>query len=363
MNTGDTDTTKIIASTGGSLGIVLLVLELLYVCKYAFNAWLLIQLEEVHGYEMPIASKGSKGDEEQPSGPSTSLSASRGKSVKHSAARTKSIISSVSSPPPSPPLSPPPFDEAEVEVVVLNELGGEVALLALLLKTEDAAMRNMLYQRSLLKGPRRVQKAFIKLETDTHLELERKVLREEEVDPALLHQLRVVSFETSAAYRTAHHPWYDAVRKFLMNRSAARGLTLDRLHVRTSYTCKRFAPHAPYWQFIIWLRSFGMTVVTLLPAMHAAASGEVEVDFLRGNADTMLMLQVQGNAPNQAASTPSFPLRRRTRPPRIYFIKSLPFCCAGSYCHRGAVALRRPSLESHALPLRLPELVRAQIDA
>jgi hypothetical protein len=86
-----------------------------------------------------------------------------------------------------------------------------------------------------------------------------------------------------------------ALRDGLVNRVLAferRHLTLARLRVRTSYTCKRFDTHAPYWQFVVWLRQLAMTVVTLLPRMFALAEGQVEEDFVRGNADMMLWLQV-----------------------------------------------------------------------
>ena len=75
----------------------------------------------------------------------------------------------------------------------------------------------------------------------------------------------------------------------------ARGRhTVDvrRLRVRTSYTCRRFAPHAPYWQFILWTRQFLLTLITLTPAISAAARGALEEDYVRGNPDTMLLVQV-----------------------------------------------------------------------
>ena len=37
------------------------------------------------------------------------------------------------------------------------------------------------------------------------------------------------------------------------------------VRTRTSYTCKRFANYAPYWQFVVWLRQFLLTWVTLHP--------------------------------------------------------------------------------------------------
>ena len=75
----------------------------------------------------------------------------------------------------------------------------------------------------------------------------------------------------------------------LTNRYSAIGL--ERMRTRTSYTCKRFANHAPYWQFVVWGRQFLLTVVTFIPGILAALGMAAEEEFIRGNADSLLSLQ------------------------------------------------------------------------
>lgn len=67
---------------------------------------------------------------------------------------------------------------------------------------------------------------------------------------------------------------------------------LERMRTRTSYTCKRFANHAPYWQFVVWLRQFLLTWVTFIPGILAAAGNASETEYIRGNADSLLAIQV-----------------------------------------------------------------------
>ena len=66
----------------------------------------------------------------------------------------------------------------------------------------------------------------------------------------------------------------------------------ERMRTRTSYTCKRFANHAPYWQFVVWLRQFLLTWVTFIPGILAAAGNASETEYIRGNADSLLAIQV-----------------------------------------------------------------------
>jgi len=49
------------------------------------------------------------------------------------------------------------------------------------------------------------------------------------------------------------------------SRLSISGLTHEQLQYRTRYTTKRYASHAPYWQFVIWSRQLALTVVSLLP--------------------------------------------------------------------------------------------------
>ncbi len=44
-------------------------------------------------------------------------------------------------------------------------------------------------------------------------------------------------------------------------------LPLARLQLRLSYTTKRFASHAPFWQFVVWGRQLLQTLVMLLPEL------------------------------------------------------------------------------------------------
>ena len=67
---------------------------------------------------------------------------------------------------------------------------------------------------------------------------------------------------------------------------------LQRLRVRTAYTCQRFAVHAPHWQFVIWVRQFGMTVVTLIPGILASRGSVDEMEYIRGHADALMVVQV-----------------------------------------------------------------------
>lgn len=71
----------------------------------------------------------------------------------------------------------------------------------------------------------------------------------------------------------------------------SREIGVQRMRVRTSYTCKRFGEHAPYWQFVLWVRQFGMTLITLLPAILAHTGSVAEEDYIRGNADSLLAMQ------------------------------------------------------------------------
>lgn len=71
-----------------------------------------------------------------------------------------------------------------------------------------------------------------------------------------------------------------------------KSIGLGRMRVRTAFTCKRFAGHAPHWQFVIWTRQFALTWVTLIPGILAARGSADEVEYIRGNADTLMIVQV-----------------------------------------------------------------------
>ena len=62
----------------------------------------------------------------------------------------------------------------------------------------------------------------------------------------------------------------------------ASTLPLARLRERMRFVGKRFAPHVPYWQFVVWGRQFGLWLTTILPN---AFPGEAAVDL---NATTYL---------------------------------------------------------------------------
>lgn len=66
---------------------------------------------------------------------------------------------------------------------------------------------------------------------------------------------------------------------------------LERMQLRTSYTAKRFAPHAPYWQFVVWGRQLLLTIVTLIPAFLAHRGSVDEIEYIRGEADMLLVVQ------------------------------------------------------------------------
>lgn len=81
----------------------------------------------------------------------------------------------------------------------------EVALLSAALQTTNALARRELYERELARGsggPYLVN-AFLALVTDTQLELEKRVVRGEEVDGALLQRLRVIALEASEYQQAA----------------------------------------------------------------------------------------------------------------------------------------------------------------
>ena len=73
----------------------------------------------------------------------------------------------------------------------------EVALLSSLLQTQNVMVRKELYERSFAPASRSVQRAFTELVAETQLELEKRVLRGESVEPALLQSLRVISLEAA----------------------------------------------------------------------------------------------------------------------------------------------------------------------
>ena len=75
----------------------------------------------------------------------------------------------------------------------------EVALLSALLQTSNQMQRREMYQRELVRmanGPR-VATALVALVTETQLEIEKRVLRGEEVDGALLQMLRIIVLESA----------------------------------------------------------------------------------------------------------------------------------------------------------------------
>ena len=73
----------------------------------------------------------------------------------------------------------------------------EVALLSAVLQTSNRLARAEMYQRELVRasGGKRVAAAFLSLVKETQLELEKSVLRGEQVDSTLLQMLRVVAVE------------------------------------------------------------------------------------------------------------------------------------------------------------------------
>ena len=73
----------------------------------------------------------------------------------------------------------------------------EVSLLTALLQTQSALSRREMFQRHFVPAPPPVQAGFVKLVTDTQLELEKKVLKGESVDPSLLQALRVIAVEAN----------------------------------------------------------------------------------------------------------------------------------------------------------------------
>ena len=89
--------------------------------------------------------------------------------------------------------------EVVVQLACIEAEGGqpEVQLLSSLLQTANANSRQELYQRGLLPATPGIQQAFLDLVTETQLALEKKIFRGEQVDPALLQQLRVISIEAT----------------------------------------------------------------------------------------------------------------------------------------------------------------------
>lgn len=73
----------------------------------------------------------------------------------------------------------------------------EVALLSALLQTKNALARREMYERQLVPLPAHTHTAFDQLVCDTQLELEKAVLRGEQVDGSLLQQLRVIRLEVT----------------------------------------------------------------------------------------------------------------------------------------------------------------------
>ena len=91
--------------------------------------------------------------------------------------------------------------EVVVQRACLEVEGGqpEVALLSALLQTSNVHARRETYERELKWGANgaRVASRLLALVTDTQLELEKRVLRGEQVDGSLLQQLRIVALETT----------------------------------------------------------------------------------------------------------------------------------------------------------------------
>ena len=71
----------------------------------------------------------------------------------------------------------------------------EVQLLSALLQTQNQMVRREIYERDFKPMSSRFQAGVVQLITETQLELEKKVLRGEQVDGSLLQQLRVLSVE------------------------------------------------------------------------------------------------------------------------------------------------------------------------
>lgn len=73
----------------------------------------------------------------------------------------------------------------------------EVALLSALLQTRNPTARSEMYERELALTSPRVQAAFAQLVRETQLELEKAVMRGQQVDGELLQMLRVISAEAT----------------------------------------------------------------------------------------------------------------------------------------------------------------------
>jgi hypothetical protein len=73
---------------------------------------------------------------------------------------------------------------------------------------------------------------------------------------------------TSINKKTRRTPCYESVSLWFTGRS----ITLEQLRRRTRFLCRRFAAHAPYWQFTIWIRQLVMTILTMLCSARPGAA-------------------------------------------------------------------------------------------
>ena len=85
---------------------------------------------------------------------------------------------------------------------------------------------------------------------------------------------------------------FESLAKQYVLRMGLGSRALERMRRRTSYTCKRFGDHAPFWQFVLWARQGLLTLVTLMPSMLAQGNAMSEADFIRGAPDRVLAAQV-----------------------------------------------------------------------
>ena len=84
------------------------------------------------------------------------------------------------------------------------------------------------------------------------------------------------------------------IRALITGRSFGRfaNLTHARLERRLSFLTERFAPHAPYWQYVVWLRQFLLTLVVQI----AQSVVDEKDDIKEGSVVCNLVNSTDGNS-------------------------------------------------------------------
>ena len=79
-------------------------------------------------------------------------------------------------------------------------------------------------------------------------------------------------------------------RRESSSRLSIGNLTHEQLQYRMRYTTKRFASHAPYWQFVVWTRQAALTIVSLLPDLLLSPQQQDDLTLSQGSAPALIWI-------------------------------------------------------------------------